>query len=471
MQEHCPRMVIAGLGGDSGKTLLTLGLLSSWRRQGLRIATFKKGPDYIDAAWLTRMSGSPCRNLDTFLMGASETRSAFFTHARGSDAALVEGNRGLFDGIDARGQHSTAELAKLIDAPLLLLLGVRKVTRTVAALLLGCQKMDPELNIAGVVLNRVAGARHERVIRDSVESICGLPVLGALPRMTQGSLLPDRHLGLVTPAENDRAEELEEQLAGKVGRYIDEEAILRLAGEATRVKWPGLQDQTEVRKPSAAGVRIGYFSDTAFTFYYPENLEALEQSGAELVPLSSLEPGELPESLDALYIGGGFPETHASRLAGNRARLDSLARLVEQGLPVYAECGGLIYLARALRWKGKEYRMAGVLPVTVELGDRPAGHGYQRVAVDGDNPFFAVGSELTGHEFHYSRVVDTDGDVKSAFSVLRGSGALPGRDGLTRKNVLASYLHLHARGTPDWSTGLVNAAARYRTSRGPAVIR
>lgn len=471
MREHCPRIVIAGMGGDSGKTLLSLGLLSSWRRQGLRIATFKKGPDYIDAAWLTRLSGRACRNLDTFLMGEAEARSAFFTHSRDSDAALVEGNRGLFDGIDARGLHSTAELAKLLDAPVLLVLGVRKVTRTVAAWLLGCRTLDPQLNLAGVVLNRVAGARHERVVRDSVESICGLPVLGALPGLAQGSLLPERHLGLVTPAENERAEELEEELAAIVGRHVDCGEVLRIAGEAPPVQPAYLENAGPGKGDQASVVRIGYFSDTAFTFYYPENLEALEHLGAQLVPLSSLEQGELPPDVDALYIGGGFPETHASRLAGNRERLDSLARAVEQGLPVYAECGGLIYLARALRWKGQEYRMAGVLPITVELGERPAGHGYQQVAVDGDNPFFPVGTELTGHEFHYSRVVDQDGDVRSVFQVQRGTGALAGRDGLVRKNVLATYLHLHARGTPSWAEGLVGAAERFRKSRAPTEAR
>jgi cobyrinic acid a,c-diamide synthase len=462
MQEHCPRMVIAGLGGDSGKTLLSLGLLSSWRRQGLCIATFKKGPDYIDAAWLTRFSGTACRNLDTFLMGEPETHSAFFTHARGADAALVEGNRGLFDGIDARGQHSTAELAKLLDAPLLLILGVRKVTRTVAAMLLGCRTLDPDLKIAGVVLNRVAGERHERVVRESVESITGIPVIGALPVLPEGGLLSGRHLGLVTPAENDRVVEIEEQLAGIVGNHVDCDRVLRMAREAPPIERLHGESGFPTGEPGSGGVRIGYFSDTAFTFYYPENLEALEHLGAELVPLSSLETHRLPPDLDALYIGGGFPETHAARIAGNRELFGSLSGAVEQGLPVYAECGGLIYLSKALKWDGREYPMAGVLPVTVELGQRPAGHGYCRMGVDRENPFFAVGTELTGHEFHYSRVVEHDGEIRSVFQVKRGCGALAGRDGLMRENVLATYLHLHARGNPAWSAGLVNAARRFK---------
>jgi cobyrinic acid a,c-diamide synthase len=461
MREQCPRMVIAGMGGDSGKTLLSLGLLSSWRRDGLRIASFKKGPDYIDASWLTRFSGSACRNLDTYLMGEAEVRSAFFTHSRGRDAALVEGNRGLFDGIDARGQHSTAELAKLLDAPVLLVLSVRKVTRTAAAWLLGCQTLDPQLNIAGVVLNRVAGARHERVLRDSVESICGIPVIGALPVLEQGGLLPERHLGLVTPAENDHVKEVEERLAGIIGHYVDSGAALEMARLATPVEMPEPAGPEDDNKRRAEGVRIGYFSDSAFTFYYPENLESLENLGAELVPLSSLEAKQLPPECDALYIGGGFPETHASRIAGNRDLFRSIRGAVEQGLPVYAECGGLIYLARTLRWEGREYTMSGVLPVTVELDRRPAGHGYCRVAVDRENPFFPVGTELTGHEFHYSRVVETQHETETAFRVQRGTGALAGRDGLIRRNVLATYLHLHARGSPLWAAGLVEAARQF----------
>ncbi len=461
MREHCPRVMIAGMGGDSGKTLLSLGLLSSWRRDGLRIAPFKKGPDYIDAAWLARLSGAACRNLDTFLMGDAEVRSAFFTHSRGVDAALVEGNRGLFDGIDAGGRHSSAELAKLLDTPVLLVVGVRKVTRTVAAWLLGCRALDPELKIAGVVLNRVAGTRHERVVRESIESICDLPVVGALPVLPEGSLLPDRHLGLVTPAENDRVVEMEERLAGIIGRYVDCAAALDLARQALPLDLPERSGPGETTS-SGEGVRIAYFSDSAFTFYYPENLEALEKLGAELLPLSSLESTRLPRSVDALYIGGGFPETHASRIAGNRGLFQSLEQEVGLGLPVYAECGGLIYLARALRWQGREYPMAGVLPVTVELEQRPAGHGYCRVGVDRDNPFFPVGTELTGHEFHYSRVVEQGVDPRTVFKVLRGSGAVSGRDGLVRDNVLATYLHLHARGTPAWAAGLVGAARRFR---------
>lgn len=462
MREQCPRIVIAGMGGDSGKTLLSLGLLSSWRRNGLRVAPFKKGPDYIDAAWLSRFSGETCRNLDTYLMGDEAVRTAFTVHARGFDAALVEGNRGLFDGVDAVGRHSTAQLARLIGAPLLLVLPVRKVTRTAAAWVAGVQALDPRLAVAGVVLNRVAGERHERVVRDSIEEACGVPVLGALPVAGQGKLLADRHLGLVTPAEHGGHEKTEEELAALVERRVDTGAVLEAARRA-----PPLTPVEE--RPAAAAVvgdavRIGYFRDTAFTFYYPENLEGLEGLGAELVPLSSLETRALP-AIDALYIGGGFPETHAARIAGNRDLFAALRSAVGKGLPVYAECGGLIYLSRRLRWQGREHQMAGILPVDVELGERPAGHGYQRVAVDAANPFFAVGDELTGHEFHYSRVVGHDGDLRSAFAVRRGTGAVAGRDGLLSGNVLATYLHLHARGAPTWAAGLVGAARRHRRSR------
>jgi len=462
--------MIAGMSGDSGKTLLSLGLLASWRRDGLCVAPFKKGPDYIDAAWLSRIAGTACRNLDTFLMGEEEVRRAFVTHAAGADIALVEGNRGLFDGMDAEGSHSSARLARLIDTPVLLVLGVRKVTRSVAAWLLGCRAMDPELNIAGVVLNGVAGPRHERVVRESVESACGIPVIGALPWVEEGGLLPDRHLGLVTPAETRRVETMESELAGMVSRHVDCLTALELARTAGPMEVPA---QTTGTPGGGAGeVSIAYFSDSAFTFYYPENLESLERSGARLTPLSSLESTELPAGIHGLYIGGGFPETHAARIAGNRGLFASLRAAVACGLPVYAECGGLIYLARTLRWNDEQHEMSGVLPITVELGRRPAGHGYQMVTVDRENPFYPVGTELRGHEFHYSRVVDTEEPVvNTAFDVRRGSGALAGRDGLVQGNVLATYLHLHARGTPQWAAGLVRKAADYRDRSVDGVSR
>jgi cobyrinic acid a,c-diamide synthase len=457
---NSPRLVIAGLGGDSGKTVVSLGLLLLARERGLSPAAFKKGPDYIDAAWLTWAAGRPARNLDTYLMGPEEASASFRRHAASGCLSLVEGNRGLYDGADAQGTHSTAELAKLLDAPVALVVNATKVTRTVAALVLGCQRMDPGVRLGGVVLNQVSGRRHESVMRRAVEETCGIPVLGVLPRAAGDLLLPGRHLGLVTPQEHPGVAQARDNLLALVRPGLDWEALLNLAQSAPRLEAAPLAESPP--PAPARSVRIGFVRDSAFTFYYPENLEALEALGAQLVPVSALEEACLPENLHALYIGGGFPETHGASLSANRSFLASLRRAARAGLPVYAECGGLMLLCRSLLWEGKRHEMAGVLPFDVEVCPRPQGHGYADLEVDAPNPFFSVGTVLRGHEFHYSRLVDSPSPPSTACKVLRGAGAFRGRDGLVQGSVWASYTHLHHLGSPAWSRGLVEAAARRR---------
>ena len=450
-----PRLVIAGLSGESGKTLVSLALLLEAGRRGIPIQAFKKGPDYIDAAWLSWASAKPARNLDTFLCGFEPVRCAFARNATPAGLNLIEGNRGLYDGIDSRGTHSTAELAKTLAAPVALTIDATKVTRTVAALALGCQKLDPEVRIASVILNQVAGARHERVIREAVESVCGVPVLGAVPRAPEGQLLSTRHLGLVTPREFSGHENLAENLLARVARYLDIDGLLRLARAAPAMAVPV---RPAGDAPAGSDVTVGYLNDSAFSFYYPENLEALEAAGARLVAISALTAPRLPDPLDALYIGGGFPETHARALSENASFLASLGRAARAGLPVYAECGGLMLLAQALRWQGVRYPMAGVLPFEVEMCVAPQGHGYTELLVDRPNPFFPVGASLRGHEFHYSKIVLAGDNLQTAAAVTRGTGAVGRRDGVLRNNVWAGYTHLHAAGTPEWAPGMIRAA-------------
>ena len=462
MRVRAPRLVVAGTGGDSGKTLVSLGLCLAWRDEGFPVRAFKKGPDYIDAAWLAWASGSPARNLDTYLMGFDEVRRAFSTHADPAGPNVIEGNRGLFDGAGPEGTHSTAELAKAIDAPVVLVIGVTKTTRTVAALVQGLTHFDPDLRFAGIVLNRVAGARHESVVRRAIEDHCDVPVLGAIPALRGDDPLPGRHLGLVTVQERTGLDAVRERVLDLVRPALDLPAILEGARQTAP---PVAVVPEEARRRSGDGVRIGVLHDNAFHFYYPENLEALEARGADLLLLSALESRHLP-SLDALYIGGGFPETHAEALSANRPLRQAVRDAAAGGLPIYAECGGLMYLSESIRWRGREYPMAGVLPVRLAVERRPQGHGYAQVQVDGDNPYFPRGTVLRGHEFHYSRVIGGGDAVTTAFDVQRGTGSLPGRDGIVAGNVLASYIHLHARGTPEWADGLAARAHVYARARG-----
>jgi len=455
------RLVIAGLSGDSGKTIASLSILTALRERGFSVSVFKKGPDYIDPAWLSLVTGATCRSLDTYMVDPEAVVRSFVTHAEGSDISVIEGNRGIFDGRDVSGTHSTAQLAKLIRAPVVLVVNAAKSTRTVAAIVKGCVDFDPELNISGVILNRVAGERHLRVLSDSMGKYTGLPVLGAIPNLGDDSaLIPGRHLGLVTPAEYDRGALLQTGLREIAEKFLDIDGIIEIAGSAGSVSC------TRIESPrvDSVGVRIGYFKDSVFTFYYPENLEALENQGARLVPVSSLEDRALPE-LDALYIGGGFPETHAEQLVRNRSMMKAVKRAALEGLPVYAECGGLIYLARSLRCNDVVYPMAGLFPIDLSMQQKPVGHGYTSVRVDAPNPFYAVGASFRGHEFHYSGLADGLQDTESCMRVERGVGVGGARDGLVRFNTLACYTHVHADGVKSWATAMVSRAADHAERR------
>jgi cobyrinic acid a,c-diamide synthase len=483
-----PGIVIAALRGGSGKTIFSVGIIAALSRQGLRVAPFKKGPDYIDAGWLALAAGRPCYNLDTFLVDSQSITQSFRFHTRDTDLALVEGNRGVYDCIDTGGETSTAELAKLLDLPLILCIDATKTTRTVAAVVSGCMAFDPDLRIDGVVLNWVAGARHERILRTSIEHYCGIPVLGAIPKQ-RSQRFPERHMGLVPTVEHQWAHEAVSFIGDLARKYLDIETI----GQIARGNRPGSKPNAPARelppvgpeippadrttgKPapspnpissisecahSSSGAgrpRIGILRDSAFQFYYPENLEALEAAGAELVFTSPLSDKDLPR-VDALYIGGGFPETHARQLAENRTYALSIKARAEAGMPIYAECGGLMYLGRELVLPDGTFPMTDVLPVAFGFSKKPQGHGYTIVHVDRENPYFEPGTLLRGHEFHYSTVEKLDaGGQDLVFAMERGNGIHQGRDGLCRNNVLATYTHIHALGTPQWAPALVRQA-------------
>lgn len=465
-----PRLVIAALRGGSGKTIVSMGLAAAWRlRRGVRVVPFKKGPDYIDAGWLSVASGAPCYNLDPFLMKPDEMLCSFVRRSNRGDLSLVEGNRGLYDGVDIQGSFATSEVAKLLRAPVILVLDATKMTRTAAALVLGCQHLDPEVNIAGVILNQVAGKRHEQVLRGAIEQYCGIPVVGVVPKQ-KGNLFPERHLGLVPPQESKNIADALEAIGKTMDKCIDMDAIEKIAATAPALGWPAsLIDQERRFGSGEDPVVIGIVRDSAFQFYYPENIEALEERGAVIREISSLEEAHLPQ-IDALYIGGGFPETHLELLAQNQRFRESLKREIDAGLPVYAECGGLMFLCSGINHGQGRYPMTGIFPFEVFLEAKPQGHGYTILECVEETPFFPKGVSFRGHEFHYSKLVGDFSNVAFAFKLSKGHGIVAGWDGLCYKNVLASYSHVHAEGNDQWAEAMVCAAQTYRRERFSAHI-
>jgi len=465
-----PGIVIGAIRGGSGKTIVSVGIAAAWKKLGQKVIPFKKGPDYIDAGWLAMATGQPCFNLDTFLIRQEHVLASFRSRIQNHDIAIVEGNRGLFDGIDIHGFTSTAELAKLLKLPVILCIDCTKSTRTMAAVVLGCLQFDPKANIQGVILNRIAGTRHEAVLRKSIEAHCRIPVLGAIPKQKEFNF-PERHMGLVPTVEHAWAYESIEMMSAIAGKHIDLEAIEDIARKDSKHRVIPVNTARALSGNSfetdSANHRplIGIIKDSAFQFYYPENIEALHLAGAETVFISPLRTQSIPQ-IDALYIGGGFPETHAEILAENNKFRKELKTLAEDGLPIYAECGGLMFLGEALILDGKMYPMAGVLPVVFGFSKKPQGHGYTILHVEKENPYFEVGTEIKGHEFHYSYVHDFKGSNRDlVFRMKKGRGVQDQQDGLCYKNVLATYTHIHALGVPEWAVSVRRAADTYKAKR------
>ena len=459
---------MAALRGGAGKTTLSVALTVALQKRGIPVVPFKKGPDYIDAAWLALAASRPCYNLDTFLMGTEQTVRSFSRHAAAGAVSIIEGNRGLFDGVNAAGEFSTGELAKLLNAPVILVVDCDKVTRTAAAMVLGCRNLDPQLNIRGVILSRVSGSRHATVIRQAIEEYAGLPVLGTVPRMTD---LPftQRHLGLIPPPEHDAAQHALDRAGMIAEDCLDIPNLLAVAESAAPWSvdaFPNPEQDERGNEP----ITIGVIKDSAFQFYYSENLEALSDRGAKIVEISALAEKSLPD-VDALYIGGGFPETQAGRLAENASFRLSLKAAAERGLPIYAECGGFIYLGESLTIGDAHYPMSGALPVSFSMEHRPQGHGYITLEVDRQNPFFPVGTKVTGHEFHYCRVLTLhESESFTACRVLRGTGMDGKREGLCRYNIFAGFTHLHALGAAGWAQAIIGKARQHRAERQSKII-
>ncbi len=462
--QNIPRLVISATRGGLGKTTLSIGVIAAWRKSGRQVAVFKKGPDFIDAGWLGVAAEKPCYNLDLFMMEQERIKQSFHEHTKGSDIAVIEGNRGLFDGVDESGTYSTARLASLLKAPVVLIVDCTKSTTTVAATVLGCRQYDPSVTLACVILNNVSSARHESVIRKAIARSSGIPVVGAVPRQ-RGDAFPERHMGLTPFHEHPEVQQAISASASLAERYLDLETLWSASCAASEIESTSI---SSIDVPSSAQgdrVVIGVIRDRAFQFYYPDNLEALELRGASLREINALHDRALPGDIDALYIGGGFPETQAAELAANESFCASLRNAAENGLPVYAECGGLIYLGRSLVVGGERYPMTAVLPVDFILEKRPQAHGYTILKSRASSTFLEKGVDIRGHEFHYSRVCHIDGDPLMAYHVERGSGIDGMGDGIIYKNVVASYTHIHALATPQWAPALIRTARTHRNAQ------
>jgi len=465
------RLMIAAPQGRSGKTTVAIGLCATLRERGMKVKPFKKGPDYIDPSWLTAAAGVPCSNLDLFMFDPAALVKGFREDCEGQDLALIEASMGLYDSPLEDGEGSSAWLARELQLPIILVVNCSRMTRSAAAMVSGYINFEPGTPVAGVILNHVGNPRHERTIVRAVEHHCGIPVLGVLPRDDRLAIR-ERHLGIVPLQEQAEAATVIDRIGSVVRQYTDVDRILSIARGTAVIASEAKQsaaapaahrsknepdDVCEAKLSPTTQVKIGVLADKAFSFYYPENLDALRQNGAQLIYIDSFGDNRLP-AIDALYIGGGFPEMHAAELEANAGLRQDIRAGVESGLPVYAECAGLMYLCRSIICNGRAHSMCGVIQADAAIEKRPQGHGYVAAEVTGQNPFFTTGALLKGHEFHHSRLLNM-GSMHYAYRITRGNGVDGLNDGIVYKNVLASYMHLHARGVPSWARYFVKLAA------------
>ena len=458
-----PRIAIAGVSSGAGKTTVTLGLLAALRRHGLRVQGFKVGPDYIDPGYHSLVTGRPARNLDTWMMSRDVMREVFDRGSEGADISVIEGVMGMYDGKDPLSDAgSTAEISHLLAAPVMLVVDISSMARSVAGIVLGFQQLGRRAGrtepLAGVIVNRAGSHGHYELVKAAVEQVCGIPVAGYLTGR-EGMQIPERHLGLVPAAEHGEAGGLFDALADAVEATVDVEQILRLARGAPEWSSPSPALFAGERRAPVATIAVA--RDRAFNFYYPENLELLEWHGAQLVEFRPLEDEPVPPQADGVYIGGGFPEEFAALLGTCDRAVESLRECARRFLPMVAECGGLMLLARQLTDRsGKTHPMAGIVPAHITMQSRLAGLGYREVTARLNTVLLRAGERARGHEFHYSTAAyDRPDDPPFAYDTAgsRGSGC----EGYATGSVLAGYTHLHFASNPVMAVRFVAACAAH----------
>ena len=454
-----PRLVIGGTSSGVGKTTLTAGLIAALRERGLRVQPFKCGPDYIDPSYHSLAAGLPCRNLDSWML-SQESLIELFTHAtREANIAVVEGVMGLYDGRNGlESAGSTAEIAIWLRAPVILVMDVAKMSGSAAAIALGYHQLDPEVNLGGVILNNVGSSNHLRWVTEAVEKKAGVPVFGYLPKKAEVRL-PERHLGLVPTAEIRELSEYMERIREQVESTVDVAAILRLA-DMTEPLPPVTEGKLFPPKAESVQVTIAVAQDEAFNFYYQDNLDLLAAWGAELRFVSPLHDDRLPVDVQGVYIGGGFPEMYASELEANIGFKRTLVEAAEAGMPIYAECGGLMYISRGIiDFEGNKHAMVGLVPGWAEMQKKRARMGYA-VAETLQNSILSLrGERLRGHLFHWSKLPGLT--ERAAYRILEPEEQLEGFIIGPQSNVLASYLHLHFGSKPSLAKRFVESCARW----------
>jgi len=461
-----PRIYISAAHKSSGKTTLSIGLCAALTKNNLIIQPFKKGPDYIDPLWLSKASGRDCHNLDFNTQLSDEILVTLQHYSQGADMSLIEGNLGLYDGMALDGSDSNAAVAKLTKSPVVLVIDTRGVTRGVAPLLLGYQQFDKDINIAGVIYNMSNGGRHETKLIAVTKEYTDIPVLGVVKKNPL-MVVDERHLGLMPSNENKQATQKINDIARIVADSVDLESLIKTAKSAAKLenKVPLNLNVINTKNKKKAKVRLGICEDSAFGFYYAGDKLALENAGAELVSFSALEDDQLPENLDGLFIGGGFPETHMDQLAENTSMRKSIYQAIEDGLPTYVECGGLMYLSQNLHWNGKSSLMVGIIPADAQMYEKPQGRGYVKLEETNDMPWDKLEvcksdkKIIRAHEFHYSQLDDyaaMKAKGKFAYKVHRGVGITGDNDGWVYKNLLANYSHMRETSHFHWASRFVS---------------
>ncbi len=446
------RVLISAAHKSSGKTTVSIGICAALKKRGHIVQPFKKGPDYIDPMWLSQASGRPCRNLDLYLMDKDEVVNTFVQHS--SEFNLVEGNKGLYDGLALDGSNSNAALAKLLDMPVVLVIDARGMTRGIAPLILGYQAFDKDIQIAGVILNNLGGTRHESKLREVITHYTDVPVIGAIQH-DKKLMIIERHLGLMPNNESLESSARIEILGEAIESQVDLDKLLAIS-KMKPLNVPHLTTVTAYQ--SEKKIRIGIARDRAFGFYYADDYDAMIEAGAELVPFDTTQDKHLPK-VDALFIGGGFPEVFAAELEANVSMRADIKNAIDTGMPVYAECGGLMYLSRQLTYKGCTHAMVGAVPGDVVMHNKPIGRGYVHLTENKKHPW-PVETEgensIKAHEFHYSSLENLPQDSKFAYQVTRGHGIDGKYDGYLRNNLLASYAHLRSTGNCHWAKRFVS---------------